>query len=245
MQRQGGWSQCGPVKYWEKDFSWRNMSNKIGWNSKRLWCHMKSLSDYILEGPDCLCFTLSLLICHIILQNNILCLFSQGQQEANKRLFIIYSAPGPGDICPSTRHRHTHMHREIWIAEQIPGLWYFLTNSAISCCTQESDPVCTNSSASAWYSTSQQFIASPPPGYSSHPGPPALAPSPNLWPDFCGAFQNIRDSLTHVGLSFREAESPGSPWSPSPWRFLSLASSHPATSPCPTPCASQTWVRWE
>ena len=106
------WKEKYEESYW-RIFSWRNMSNKIGWNSKRLWCHMKSLSDYILEGPDCLCFTLSLLICHIILQNNILCLFSQGQQEANKRLFIIYSAPGPGDICPSTRHRHTHTQRNM------------------------------------------------------------------------------------------------------------------------------------
>ena len=207
--------------------------------------HEKSLRLYSGRTRLPVFYTFSADLPHNSLQNNILCLFSQSQQEANKKLFIIYSAPGPGDIYPSTRHTHIHTHTEIWIAEQIPGLWYFLTNSAIFCCTQESDPVCTNSSASDWYSTSQQFIAPPPPGYSSHPRPPALAPSPNLWPDFCGAFRNTRDSLIHLGLSFREAESPGSPQSPSPWWFLSLASSHPATSPCPTPCASQTWVRWE
>ena len=206
---------------------------------------MKSLWDYILEGPDCLCFTLSLLICHIILFRIIFSAYSPRVNKRPIRSSSSFTQPLVQEISIPPLDTHIHTHTEIWIAEQIPGLWYFLTNSAIFCCTQESDPVCTNSSASDWYSTSQQFIAPPPPGYSSHPRPPALAPSPNLWPDFCGAFRNTRDSLIHLGLSFREAESPGSPQSPSPWWFLSLASSHPATSPCPTPCASQTWVRWE
>lgn len=200
----------------------------------------ENLWDYILEGPDCLCFTLSLLICHIILFRIIFSAYSPRVNRRPIRGSSSFTQPLVQEI--SIPPLDTHTHTEIWIAEQIPGLWYFLTNSAICCGTQESDPVCTNSSASAWYSTSQQFIAPPPPGYSSHPGPPALAPSPNLWP--VGHF-GIPGTAWFTWDSASERQSPGSPQSPSPWWFLSLASSHPATSPCPTPCASQTWVRWE
>ena len=85
------------------------------------------------------------------------------------------------------------------------------------------------------------------------PQPSASSPSPHPCPDRCGAFPNtsgeqlgsplakLRDH--HVGI-FRQGLQ-------GLFSFhlhgdsLSFVSSHIVTSPCFTPCASQTQVRWE